>query len=299
MNSPSYVASRTEDTRELTVVATSSQSTYGDPSVTERVMEKNSTSRNIEERHGSLVADLADRIRFFHNEQKPFRIYHGATTSTRTPPYKRDNIVDTSKLTHILEVDGQGALVEPNVSMGRLVEATMKYGFIPTVVPEFPAITVGGAFAGTAGESSCCRHGLFDESVSWIEVILGDGSIIAASREDNIDLLRGAAGTCGTLGVITLLRIDLMPAKKYVELTYLPVKSANDALAEMQTCLAEPRNQYVDGVMFRKDFGVVMAGRLMDDIHKNVPIRTFRGARMIGSSSMLKKLAREIPGRSR
>jgi FAD/FMN-containing dehydrogenase len=62
-------------------------------------------------------------------------------------------MVDTSAMTHVLKVDTKRkvALVEPNVPMDRLVEETLKYGLIPPVVMEFPGITVGGGFAGTAG----------------------------------------------------------------------------------------------------------------------------------------------------
>ena len=53
------------------------------------------------------------------------------------------------------------ALVEPNVPMDRLVAATLQCGLIPPVVMEFPAITVGGGFTGTAGEKfllQICRY---------------------------------------------------------------------------------------------------------------------------------------------
>lgn len=41
--------------------------------------------------------------------------------------------------------------------MDALVEATVKHGLVPPVVPEFPGITVGGAYNGTGGESSSFR----------------------------------------------------------------------------------------------------------------------------------------------
>lgn len=45
-------------------------------------------------------------------------------------------------------------LAEPNVPMDSLLEACLQHGLLPPVVMEFPGITVGGGFAGTAGESS-------------------------------------------------------------------------------------------------------------------------------------------------
>jgi delta24-sterol reductase len=103
--------------------------------------------------HVEAVNAIAAQIKRFHERQEPFRIYHGSTNSTRAASFQRDKMVDTSAMTHVLKVDTKRkvALVEPNVPMDRLVEETLKYGLIPPVVMEFPGITVGGGFAGTAG----------------------------------------------------------------------------------------------------------------------------------------------------
>jgi FAD/FMN-containing dehydrogenase len=68
-------------------------------------------------------------------------------------------MVDISILSNVLQVDAENyvALVEPNVPMDRLVEATLAHGLVPPVVMEFPGITAGGGFSGTSGESSSFR----------------------------------------------------------------------------------------------------------------------------------------------
>lgn len=145
--------------------------------------------------HRALVAEVAAKVRHFHDIQQPFRIYHGTTSSTRSTAFERTKIVDTSMLNHVLKVDSNSriALVEPNVPMDRLVEATLKYGLLPPVVMEFPGITVGGGFAGQSGESSSFKHGLFDETVKSIEIVLACGDVVHASSEERPDLLTGAA----------------------------------------------------------------------------------------------------------
>ncbi|KAG6978329.1 Delta(24)-sterol reductase [Fusarium oxysporum f. sp. conglutinans] len=79
----------------------------------------------------------------------------------------------------------------------------MPFGLISPVVMEFPGITAGGGFAGTSGESSSFRHGFFNETVNFVEMILGNGDKIRASREEHEDLFHGAAGAAGTLGCRT------------------------------------------------------------------------------------------------
>src|SRR2546421_8059856 len=100
--------------------------------------------------------------------------------------------------------------------MDRLVESTIKRGLIPPVVMEFPGITAGGGFAGTSGESSSFRHGFFEHTVKWVEIVIPNGEVVSASETENPDLFHGAASSFGTMGVTTLLEIQLTDAKKYV-----------------------------------------------------------------------------------
>lgn len=111
--------------------------------------------------HSKAVTVIAANVRDFCDRKEPFRIYHGSTNSTRKSQRRRGQMVDTSAMSHILKIDTERktALVEPNVPMDSLVEATLQHGLIPPVVMEFPGITVGGGFAGTSGESSSFRYG--------------------------------------------------------------------------------------------------------------------------------------------
>jgi FAD/FMN-containing dehydrogenase len=93
--------------------------------------------------------------------KEKFRIFHGTTGSTRAIPFDRDHIIDTSGLNNVLVIDARAktAIVEPNVPMDMLVKAAKKKGLLPPVVPELPGLTVGGCFAGSAGESSSFKYG--------------------------------------------------------------------------------------------------------------------------------------------
>src|SRR5690349_20576363 len=106
--------------------------------------------------HKLIVEKVAASVQSYFTRRIPFRIYHGSTNSTRQTAYQRENTVDISALSRVINVDTKArtALVEPNVPMDRLVEATIKHGLVPPVVMEFPGITAGGGFAGTGGESS-------------------------------------------------------------------------------------------------------------------------------------------------
>src|SRR6266536_1038039 len=175
--------------------------------------------------HDRAVEIIASNVRKYHARKEAFRIYHGSTNSTRKFQYQRDRMIDTSGLNHVLKVDTKTktALCEPNVPMDLLLEVSLQHGLLPPVVMEFPGITVGGGFAGTAGESSSFRYGFFDRTVNWIEMVLANGEIVRASSTENSDLFFGAASSFGTLGVTTLLEVQLIEAKTYFGLSYQPV----------------------------------------------------------------------------
>ncbi|KAF2260398.1 FAD-binding domain-containing protein [Lojkania enalia] len=216
--------------------------------------------------HKQTVGKICSDIRRFYDTKTKFRVYHGSTNSTRHANFDRDRIVDVSPLNRVLEVDREKkvAIVEPNVPMDLLVQETKKSGLLPPVVMEFPGITVGGGFVGTAGESSSFKYGFFDRTVNWAEVVLADGTEVIASEDRHPNLFAGLAGSFGTLGVLTLLEIRLIDIKNYVEVTYYPVKSVEESISKVQEETLKDENDYVDGILFAKNSGAIISGRLSD-----------------------------------
>jgi hypothetical protein len=189
-------------------------------------------------------------------------------------------VVDISGLSNILEVNvaARTAVVEPNVPMDKLVQATLACGLVPPVVMEFPGITVGGGFAGSAGESSSFRFGYFDQTVKSVELILANGDLVRASPSENPDLFRGASGTAGTLGIATKLELGLIPAKRFVKLAYHRCNTVRDTITAVRRATEDSTNDYVDGIIFSKTLGLVMTGKLTDDLPPSVRPQTFSGS---------------------
>ncbi|CAK4034091.1 Delta(24)-sterol reductase [Lecanosticta acicola] len=227
--------------------------------------------------HNAALEKIAARVRHFHARKTPFRVYHGTANSTRKSPYRHDNTVDISGLNHILDIHSSSSskresashgeplvFVEPNVPMDQLVDETLKHGLLPPVVMDFPGITCGGGFAGTSGESSSFRHGLFDRTVKFVEMVLGNGDVVVASEDSCPDLFRGAASSFGTLGVVTMLGIALVPAKRFVSLTYVRISGMEEGLELVRREQEDEKLDYIDGIFFAKDRGVLCLGKLTD-----------------------------------
>ncbi|GAB7340939.1 hypothetical protein MBLNU457_7286t2 [Dothideomycetes sp. NU457] len=230
------------------------------------------------EEHNAAVKVISQQVSRFYESKTQFRIYHGSTNSTRPTAFDPSKIVDTSKLKHVwVDTERKVALVEPNVAMDELVDVTLRHGLVPPVVMEFPGITVGGGYAGTSGESSSFKHGFFSDTINWVELVLPDGRICRASPTEHADLFFGAAGSLGTMAVGTLFEVRLVPATKYVEVTYHPVTSVAAAVEKIEECMKDTANDYVDAVLLYTNQGAVVTGRLVDHIPSSVPIQTFHG----------------------
>ena len=149
---------------------------------------------------------------------------------------------------------------------------------IPLVVTEFPGITAGGAFSGTAGESSSFKHGYFDSTVTNAEVILANGEYFGCSKTGRTDLYNGIPGSLGSIGVVTLLHIKLQRAHKYVEVAYHPFSNTNEAIEKLQTMIVEGGSDsidFLDGIMFSATKGAIITGRMVDINPQILPVQRF------------------------
>jgi delta24-sterol reductase len=227
------------------------------------------------EKHHRVVAQVASKVKDYFTRKEAFRISHGSTNSTR--PSLKKSVVDISELRNVLKVDTatKTVLVEPNVPMDRLVEATLQHGLVPPVVMEFPGITVGGGYAGTAGESSSFQYGFFDRTINSVEMVLADGEVVQASERENEDLFRGAAGAVGSLGITTLVELQLIQAQKFVKTTYHPTRNVAHAVGEVRRQTENRQNHYVDGILFSKNLGAIITGEMTDEVPTGHKPQTF------------------------
>jgi FAD/FMN-containing dehydrogenase len=128
-------------------------------------------------------------------------------------------LLSTARLRAIGEVDplaGQ-VTVDAGVSLAALQKQVRAVGF--DVGVDFAArdsCTVGGMVATNAGGERVLRYGTMRAQVLGVEAVLADGSVVSrlgGLPKDNTgyDVVSLLAGSEGTLGVITTLRLRLVP----------------------------------------------------------------------------------------
>lgn len=186
----------------------------------------------------------------------------GHSNTTHSKSYKEGcEILDLGPSNRILQIDLEknAAIAEPQVTMNELVRATLAYGLMPPVVPEFRGITVGGAIMGGALESSSHKWGAFNDCCLSFEILRGDRTPLRATPEENADIFYGVAGSYGSFGALTKAEIRLIPAQEYVRLTY-HFLSAKEALQKLAGSA-----DFLEAIVFSKDLAVVIEGNLVPE----------------------------------
>ena len=120
------------------------------------------------------------------------------------------NVRNFNKVIHVapeegfVEVEGMTPYVD-------LAHECLKYGVMPTVVPQLKSITIGGAVTGIGIESSSFKYGLVHETLQEIDILLGDGTtLICTPHNEHQQLFFGFPNSYGTLGYALKLKIRVV-----------------------------------------------------------------------------------------
>jgi len=162
--------------------------------------------------------------------------------------------LDISGFTQVLEVNAAEGWIESEgmVTYEDLTAAALAHGLMPAVVPELKTITLGGAAAGVGIEASSFKYGLVHETLLGMDVLTGDGRVLACTPDnEHADLFHGMPNSYGTLGYALKLRARAVPVLPYVELRHQRYADAGKFFEALQQA-CDPRGaDFVDAVAFR------------------------------------------------
>ncbi|XP_044256861.1 delta(24)-sterol reductase-like isoform X1 [Tribolium madens] len=225
--------------------------------------------------HHSKVKHVQTQVRnWIKNGKKQFMCTARPgwqTVSFRRPKYKKTMYNIEVNLVDVLDInlEKKTVRVEPLVTMGQLTATLNSLGWTIPVVPELDDLTVGGLVMGTGIESSSHKYGLFQHICVSYELVLCDGSVTTCSAEENPNLFYSVPWSYGTLGILTAVEIQLIPAKKYVKLTYKPLKTLEQLTQETESASKDLNNEFVETLVYDKDKAVLMTGIQTDQIDEN------------------------------
>lgn len=182
--------------------------------------------------------------------------------------------LDVRGFCHVLTVDPERLICETEgmITYEDLVSTTLRFGLLPTVVPELKSITIGGALTGIGIESSSFRYGLVHESIEEFDVLLPDGSIVRCNASNkHRDLFFAFPNSYGTLGYVLSLKVGLVRAAPYVRLDHRRFDDQHEFLVAMEQACEENRKpgpgscDFVDGTVFSPTQMVLTTGTFVEE----------------------------------
>lgn len=177
-------------------------------------------------------------------------------------------ILDITDLDEILEInpDEGYCIAESGATFESIVDETLKYNLVPVVVPELKTITIGGAVSGCSIESMSYKFGGFHDTCLEYEVITGQGDVLICTPDNKNQLLfQMLHGTFGSLGIISRIKFRLIPAKKFVKVTYERYANLKDYMDGIWPHYRNRDVDFMDGIIHSPELLVISAGNFVDE----------------------------------
>ncbi len=221
------------------------------------------------QRHEDRVSRVACQLRK-HDASHPVVIQK--KTSSHVVPKRhdlrwRDAPVDISDLNHVLDIDvsNRTCTAESGATFQDVVRATLPHGLIPAVVPELATITVGGAVTGCSIESMSFKLGGFHDTCIEYEVVTSSGEVLRCSQNENPLVFQMIHGSFGTLGVLTTVKMKLVPAKKFVHVRYERHRTLEKWQRAIWRIFNRAELDFMDGFIHARDEHVLCLGEFTDE----------------------------------
>lgn len=120
-------------------------------------------------------------------------------------------VLDCTGIDRYLGFDADTGVLtcEAGTSLEQIIEDFAPRGWFPRICPGTKFVTIGGAIANDIHGKAHHVDGSFSECVSAITVLLADGRVVRASREENADLFWATFGGMGLLGIVLTATVQL------------------------------------------------------------------------------------------
>ena len=174
--------------------------------------------------------------------------------------------IDLSRFTNILSMNEDTITVEGGVKIDEVLRYLIPKGYILNIIPDMSHLTFGGIISGVGGGSSSFQYGMFHESVTQFDIIIGNGDILTCSPSQHSDLFYGAPNTLGTLGYILSLTFKIRKCSPYVKTENKRYTNAKDYFSALQKYQKNKDIDFLDGTIYGNDLFVLVVGYFKDEL---------------------------------
>lgn len=183
-------------------------------------------------------------------------------------PHRGEVVVSLERMRAVGEVDvaGRQMTAQAGATLSSVQEAAIAAGLrYPVDFGARGSATIGGTVATNAGGINVLRHGMTRQQVVGLEVVLGTGEVVSRLHglvKDNTgyDLAGLLCGSEGTLGIVTAVRLRLVPARAH-RTTVLVGADSVDAVLDVLGRLTAATDD-LDAAELMLGSGVDLVGRV-------------------------------------
>ena len=155
-------------------------------------------------------------------------------------PHKEGVVLSLAKFNRILNIDpvGRTARLQPGVRNLAISEEAAQYGLYYGPDPSSQiACTIGGNVAENSGGVHCLKYGLTVHNILSVEMITAEGDRVTVGSDGldscGMDLLALLTGSEGLLGVVTEVKVKLLPKPEVAQVImagFDSIEKAGDAV---------------------------------------------------------------------
>lgn len=227
--------------------------------------------RSAPKRHDKRVEAISEQVRQWQRAGRKEKLCTSRsvwlTMSELIPSYKTQRQKIKLNLQDILTIDKKHKTVkvEPLVNMGQITASLLPLGWTLPVVPELDDLTVGGLIMGFGIESSSHKYGLFQHICVSFEIVTAEGDVVICSPENNADMFYAIPWSHGTLGILVSATLRIIPASKYIRITYTPLQGLSNIIEQFTKASRQVSiHDFVECLQFSSDQAVLITGNFAD-----------------------------------
>ena len=198
--------------------------------------------------------------------------------STRFADYKaKSDCIFVGDLRTVVALNAPGTgfgefhtvTLEPQVDVGSATRWLLPKGFMLATTLEIEEATIGGLACAVGMTTASHKYGLLQETVVEYEIVLGDGRLVRARRDNEYaDLWHAFPWSHGSLGLLVGLTLRVVPVTSHVRLDYTPVRGQEAYCAKIREVSLAPEEEladFVEATVFSKSECVVMVASFVPD----------------------------------
>lgn len=142
--------------------------------------------------------------------QGPFAIKGGGFSQGGHIWYNHGTVIDMTRLTKVtaFDISNKTITVEAGITWRQLQQFIQQSGLSVTVMQSYNDFSVGGSVAVNV-HGRDIAYGPLVDSIIALKLLLADGSLVTASRNQNYDLFKMACGGYGAGAIITEVTLKL------------------------------------------------------------------------------------------